>query len=42
MLFQSQGFILLFLPLAVCAYYLAAPSLIVRQCVLSAVSLFFY
>jgi D-alanyl-lipoteichoic acid acyltransferase DltB (MBOAT superfamily) len=42
MLFQSQGFILLFLPLAVAAYYLSAPSLIARQSVLIAVSLFFY
>src|ERR1700734_1564219 len=42
MLFQSQGFILLFLPVAVISYYLAAGSLVVRQYVLIAASLFFY
>jgi alginate O-acetyltransferase complex protein AlgI len=42
MLFQSQGFILLFLPVAVISYYLAAGSVVVRQYVLIAASLFFY
>jgi alginate O-acetyltransferase complex protein AlgI len=42
MLFQSQGFILLFLPFAVGAYYTAAVSAVARQYVLIAVSLFFY
>src|SRR5450755_3399147 len=42
MLFQSQEFILLFLPAAVIAYYLAAGSVIARQCVLIAASLVFY
>jgi alginate O-acetyltransferase complex protein AlgI len=42
MLFQSQEFILLFLPAAVIAYYLAAGSAIARQCVLIAASLVFY
>jgi len=42
MLFQSQGFALLFLPVAVAVYYLAAGSVAWRQYVLIAVSLFFY
>ncbi len=42
MLFQSQGFILLFLPAAVMAYYLVAGSAVARQWVLIAVSLVFY
>ncbi len=42
MLFQSQGFVLLFLPAAVMAYYLVAGSAAARQYVLIAVSLFFY
>jgi len=42
MLFQSQGFILIFLPVAVAAYYAVAGSERVRQLVLIAASLFFY
>ncbi|MBO0750776.1 MAG: MBOAT family protein, partial [Bradyrhizobiaceae bacterium] len=42
MLFQSQGFVLLFLPAAVAAYYGAAGSARGRQWVLIAASLFFY
>ena len=42
MLFQSQGFILLFLPLAVLTYYAAARSAPARQSVLIVVSLIFY
>jgi alginate O-acetyltransferase complex protein AlgI len=42
MLFQSQGFILLFLPAAVVSYYLVAGSAVARQCVLIAASLVFY
>src|SRR5262249_2320200 len=42
MLFQSQGFILLFLPAVVAAYYCAAGAAAVRQWVLIAASLFFY
>jgi alginate O-acetyltransferase complex protein AlgI len=42
MLFQSQGFILLFLPIAVATYYLVAHSLVLRQCVLIGASLVFY
>src|SRR3984893_7758576 len=42
MLFQSQGFALLFLPIAVAAYYFVAGSVVWRQWVLIAVSLFFY
>jgi alginate O-acetyltransferase complex protein AlgI len=42
MLFQSQGFILLLLPVAVVSYYLAAGSASARQCVLIAASLVFY
>ncbi len=42
MLFQSQGFILIFLPLAVAAYYAAAGSERVRHAVLIVVSLVFY
>ena len=42
MLFQSQAFILLFLPVAVTSYYLVAGSAMSRQCVLIAASLFFY
>ncbi len=42
MLFQSQGFILLFLPAAVAAYYCAAGTVAARQWVLIAASLVFY
>ena len=42
MLFQSQGFILIFLPIAVASYYLAAGSERVRHAVLIAASLVFY
>jgi alginate O-acetyltransferase complex protein AlgI len=42
MLFQSQEFILLFLPIAVTAYYLVARSEVARHSVLIAASLFFY
>jgi D-alanyl-lipoteichoic acid acyltransferase DltB (MBOAT superfamily) len=42
MLFQSQGFILLFLPAAVLAYYTVAGSAVARQWVLIAASLVFY
>jgi alginate O-acetyltransferase complex protein AlgI len=42
MLFQSQGFILLFLPAAVAAYYCAAGAVAARQWVLIAASLVFY
>jgi alginate O-acetyltransferase complex protein AlgI len=42
MLFQSQGFILVFLPIAVAAYYLVAPSERARHAVLIAASLVFY
>src|SRR6516165_10428575 len=42
MLFQSQGFALIFLPLAVAFYYLAARSAAARQYVLIAASLVFY
>ena len=42
MLFQSQGFIFLFLPPAVAAYYAVARSAVARQSVLIAVSLIFY
>src|SRR5580698_9073850 len=42
MLFQSQGFILLFLPIAVATYYLVAHSLVLRQWVLIGASLVFY
>src|SRR5712692_9674159 len=42
MLFQSQEFILLFLPTAVICYYLVAGSTVARQCVLIAASLVFY
>ena len=42
MLFQSQGFILVFLPLAVTAYYAVAGSERARQWVLIAASLVFY
>jgi alginate O-acetyltransferase complex protein AlgI len=42
MLFQSQSFILVFLPLGVAAYYAAARSALARQWVLIGVSLFFY
>jgi D-alanyl-lipoteichoic acid acyltransferase DltB (MBOAT superfamily) len=42
MLFQSQGFILLFLPAAVAAYYSVAGSAVARQWMLIAVSLVFY
>src|SRR5262252_3619532 len=42
MLFQSQGFILIFLPLAVAAYYAAAGSERARHAVLIVASLVFY
>ncbi len=42
MLFQSQGFTLIFLPLAVLAYYAVARSVAARQYVLIAASLVFY
>jgi D-alanyl-lipoteichoic acid acyltransferase DltB (MBOAT superfamily) len=42
MLFQSQFFILVFLPLAIFVYYTASGSTSVRQTVLIAASLFFY
>src|SRR5215467_13373756 len=42
MLFQSQEFILLFLPVAVMSYYCVAGSAVARQCVLIAASLVFY
>src|SRR3984893_18307561 len=42
MLFQSQGFALIFLPLAVASYYAAARSVVARQCVLIVASLVFY
>ena len=42
MLFQSQGFILIFLPLAVASYYAAAGSERVRHAVLIVASLVFY
>lgn len=42
MLFQSQQFVLLFLPAALAAYYLSAGSLVLRQWVLIAASLVFY
>src|ERR1700730_12984151 len=42
MLFQSQGFTLIFLPLAVASYYAAARSVVARQFVLIAASLVFY
>jgi alginate O-acetyltransferase complex protein AlgI len=42
MLFQSQGFILLFLPVAVAAYYAAVQSAVARQTVLIIASLVFY
>src|ERR1700728_4239634 len=42
MLFQSQEFALLFLPISVICYYLVASSAVVRQYVLIAISLFFY
>jgi alginate O-acetyltransferase complex protein AlgI len=42
MLFQSQGFILIFLPLAVASYYLVAGSERSRHVVLIAASLVFY
>jgi alginate O-acetyltransferase complex protein AlgI len=42
MLFQSQEFILLFLPVAVISYYCVAGSVAARQCVLIAASLVFY
>jgi alginate O-acetyltransferase complex protein AlgI len=42
MLFQSQGFILIFLPVAVAAYYAVAGSERARHAVLVAASLFFY
>src|SRR3954451_9374737 len=42
MLFQSQVYVLAFLPLTVALYYLAAGSAAARQWVLIAASLFFY
>ena len=42
MLFQSQGFVLIFWPLAVLSYYAVARSAQVRQWVLIAASLIFY
>ena len=42
MLFQSQEFILLFLPVTVMSYYLVAGSAVARQFVLIAASLVFY
>jgi alginate O-acetyltransferase complex protein AlgI len=42
MLFQSQGYVLIFLPLVATAYYLSARSLVLRQYVLIAASLVFY
>ena len=42
MLFQSQVYLLLFLPLTVALYYAAAGSAVLRQWVLIAASLFFY
>ena len=42
MLFQSQGFVLVFLPIAVAAYYAVAGSERMRHVVLIAASLFFY
>jgi alginate O-acetyltransferase complex protein AlgI len=42
MLFQSQFYVLVFLPLAVAAYYAAANSVALRQWALIGVSLFFY
>lgn len=42
MLFQSQAFALLFLPISVIGYYLVASSVAVRQYFLIAISLFFY
>src|SRR5215813_10632204 len=42
MLFQSQGFVLLFLPLAVASYYVVAGSERARHAVLIVASLVFY
>jgi len=42
MLFQTQGYVLVFLPLVAALYYLAARSLELRQYVLIAASLVFY
>src|SRR5215469_3365591 len=42
MLFQSQGFVLIFLPIAVAAYYAVAGAERARQWVLIAASLVFY
>jgi alginate O-acetyltransferase complex protein AlgI len=42
MLFQTQGYVLVFLPLVATAYYLAARSLVLRQYVLILASLVFY
>jgi D-alanyl-lipoteichoic acid acyltransferase DltB (MBOAT superfamily) len=42
MLFQSQIYVLAFLPLTVALYYAAAGSVAARQWVLIAASLFFY
>ena len=42
MLFQSQPFALLFLPISLVGYYLLAGSVVLRQYFLIAISLFFY
>jgi len=42
MLFQSQAYVLIFLPLVAAAYYLSARSLVLRQYVLIVASLVFY
>ncbi len=42
MLFQSQGFVLVFLPAALACYYAVAGSMVVRQWVLISISLVFY
>jgi len=42
MLFQSQAYVLIFLPLVAAVYYLSARSLVLRQWVLIAASLVFY
>jgi len=42
MLFQSQGFVLVFLPIALACYYAAAGSAVLRQWLLISASLVFY
>ena len=42
MLFQSQGYVLVFLPIVAAAYYLSGRSLVLRQYILIAASLVFY